>query len=175
MRRKTTLVVTAGMAVLLATVFVTTGTSVVSTPLFTMRMEQASNDMNFLPTLVMKFSYMTEKGYNMTCNFASCLGLCSGASATSFGRPTCEPVCTSEGNTCDSYTCLETCPQTCTNTCSTCPVTCLNTCPATCPNTCSSTCDDPTCQNTCPNTCTGCVRPTPAPTGPQTCEGYTCQ
>jgi hypothetical protein len=36
-----------------------------NTPLFTFRMEQASSEMNFLPTVVNGFIYTTENGYTL--------------------------------------------------------------------------------------------------------------
>jgi hypothetical protein len=89
MRIKTTLVVTVGMVVLLATLFVTTGISVASTPLFTVRMEQVCSDMNFVPDLVIGFSYMTEKGHDLKCNSPSCDISSSGTLGTTLR--TCDP------------------------------------------------------------------------------------
>ncbi|MGC1123180.1 MAG: hypothetical protein WBA22_19015 [Candidatus Methanofastidiosia archaeon] len=122
------------------------------TPLFTLRMEQASSKMSFLPTAVNDFTYNTENGYTLN----SCAtGYCGGAVLRGTDA-TCFHTCM--GETCE--TCYSTCPDTCWSTC---PNTCPNTCSATCPNTCFSTCpitcDDATCPQTC-NTCSG-----------QTCEG----
>lgn len=117
------------------------------TPLYMIRMEQASSKMSFLPTEMNRFTYAAEKGYTLNYGIT---GYC-GVSPLSTGD-TCDPECelTEEGY----YTCSNTCPNTCVSTC-------ISTCP--------STCDDPTChtcvgQYTCPETCNTCF---------QTCP-YTC-
>ena len=152
------------LAVIAATT-VKASSSISNTPLYTVRMEQASSGMNFLPTQVNEFTYITEKGYSV--NYAT-LGYC-GVSPFSTGD-TCEPD-TCELETCEDPTCPWTCWQTCSYTCNpTCnSSTCLNTCPSTCrtcPPTCPLTCE-PTCREfTCVKTC--------APTCPDTCW-YTCE
>ena len=115
-----------------------TGTSL-NTPLYTVRMEQASSRMNFLPYAVNTFTYTTEGGYTLDYGVTGC---CT----------TVRPFATY--NSCEPDTCDETCPVTCWSTCDdpTCPSTCADTCPYTCDDyTCSSTCEE-----TCPNTCDTC-------------------
>ncbi len=153
-----------------------------ATPLYTVRMEQASSEMNFLPTDVNGFIYNTEKG--CTVNYCAA-DTCGGGVQVLDTMPgvtfcdTCPPGCitiewTCHGNYTCYYTCMgETCPITCAPTC---PATCYTcqgqgwTCDATgCQDTCS-TCDQPTCPNTCWDTCDD-------PTCPYTCERtcrYTC-
>ena len=132
-----------------------TATTGISTPLFTLRMEQASSGMNFLPTAVAQFMYVTEKGYTV-------VGLTSAVPLDTLTAP---PTCP---QTCDDLTCEETCPHTCWNTCG---LTCSSTCPQTCDVTCGSTCytcpGGYTCYSTCPYTCGG------NPTCQKTCE--TCE
>lgn len=128
-----------------------------TTPLYTVRMEQASNKMNFLPTGINEFTYVTEKGYTMNCEVS---GFCSTNSLD---------YCTEYGTTCLNtcpFTCEHTCPDTCKGyTCddtscqSTCD-TCLETCPCTisCGPTCQDSCDygsrcPPTYWVTCGSSC----------------------
>ncbi|MBU7022559.1 MAG: hypothetical protein HXS40_00200 [Theionarchaea archaeon] len=138
---------------LFAVMFATASSLMAGTPLFTLRMEQASSKMSFLPTVMNGFTYNTENGYTLNrCAVGYCgVGL-RGTDAT------CHPSCD---------TCAATCPDTCYNTCpDTCNSTCPVTCPATCYSTCPYTCDDPvtcqgehtceeTCGYTCPFTCGG--------------------
>ena len=139
-----------------------------ATPLYTVRMEQASSEMNFLPTEVNRFIYTTEKGFNL--NY-----ICSGCFSA-------QPLEVTSGRTCEG-TCIEpTCDNTCPSTCaSTCGATCGDTCGFTC-DTCASTCDtcDETCDGgpTCYNTCGLCtiIGPTCEPTYCyiETCIPCTC-
>ncbi len=136
----------------LAVACVTASPWITNTPLYTVRMEQQSSEMNFLPTAVNGFTYTTGNGYTLNCAVA---GSCNSARLLLTGN-TCWDSC---GGTCE-YTCWETCDgQTCEGTCS---VTCESTCPSTCASTCPNTCDGPTCESTCGNTCEG------------TCYGRTC-
>ncbi|MGD2248437.1 MAG: hypothetical protein PVF58_08520 [Candidatus Methanofastidiosia archaeon] len=163
MDRKISVILCAAAVLCIATSI--TGSMWTTTPLYRLRMEQASNKMNFLPTRMNGFTYTAESGYNV--NY--CVGSCN---VNPLEELTVQDTCP---NTCDDYTCIETCPDTCLNTCSgntceqTCSNTCLNTCSGdtceqTCSNTCPLTCGN-TCQNTCPNTCSG-----------NTCDGsYTCK
>jgi len=104
------------------------------TPLYTMRMEQASSEMNFLSTARNNFAYTTGRGYELNYDVA---GYCVAglAGEVSVSGPcfetecsTCWPTCV---NTC-SNTCVNTCLYTCVSTCRTCVYTCWNTCAATC-------------------------------------------
>jgi hypothetical protein len=152
MNRKWILVAMASLGIaLLAVAAVTASSQMVNTPLFAVRMEQASSKMNFLPTIVNGFAYTTEKGYTLShdvpgrfCGDAGLLGT-------------------------DYSTCPETCPETCVETCHTCvptcPYTCVPTCPVSCYGTCYITCGTcGTCQGyyTCDYTCW------------LSCEGNTC-
>lgn len=109
-----------------------------ATPLYTVRMEQASSRMNFLPTEMKGFTYMTERGCSL--NYDS-LGYCSVSPLSD--RPTSPQIL-----------CKWTDPySTCQSTCSTCPVTCPETCYTclveTCPDTCPMTCGGSTCNPPC--------------------------
>ncbi|MGC1121834.1 MAG: hypothetical protein WBA22_12140 [Candidatus Methanofastidiosia archaeon] len=139
-----------GIAAIVAVLAFSTVTSAAAnfstffTPLYTMRMEQASSKMNFLPTPMNGFTYFTERGqtfdYHITGSMCGCWGN---------QTPQIPLTC----NTCDEYYCEE--PTHC-GTC----VTCYSTCLSTCPNT---------CQSTCPNTCSTC-----STCGGSTCEPATC-
>lgn len=121
--------------VLFAVTAVAASAWTLNTPLYMVRMEKASNKMNFLPTAVTEFTYTTEKGYNLDYCVAGSCGV--------------TPLATTPISTCDTCDTCWTCPFTvCT-----CLVSCGGTCPETCPNTCEYTCDDPTCYDTCEQTC----------------------
>lgn len=110
----------------------TARSSTSNTPLYTVRMEQASSKMNFLPTETNKFSYTTEEGHILDCDVAG--GCCT---AESFTAITCEPE-----PSCWE-TCWSSCKPSCWETCS----TCFYTCPWTCGETsCLITC--PPCDDT---------------------------
>lgn len=134
--------------------FVTASSLTAHTPLFTVRMEQASSDMHFLPTSVESFFYSAENGYCL--DYAVDAGVC----AVPLEEPTGWATCAGQHNTCSSTcvntcgsTCVSTCGYTCVNTC----CTCVSTCPYTCQNTCGSTCG-----STCPYTCwESCSAPCP--------------
>lgn len=111
-----------------------------NTPLYTYRMEQASSEMDFLPTEKNDFTYTTEGGYNLNYDV---LGCCDDQN----------PLIQTWQYTCEFYETCDTC-STC-STCSTCPATCPNTCQNTCPYTCWNTCPV-TCRNTC-ETCAPCI------------------
>ncbi len=144
MKRKTTsLVVISAAAVALVVIAATAGSLLADTPLYTLRMEQLSSEMHFLPTAVNGFDYNTENGYTMDHDVAA-------YSSPLFGDTVFQKTCW--GITCTDPTCPETCPATCYLTC---PNTCGNTCPATCPATCNPTCNDFTCK-TC-QTCITCI------------------
>jgi hypothetical protein len=131
-----------------------------TTPLYTFRMEQASNKMNFLPTPVNTITYSAMGGSIL--NYAGsgcCTAAPLGTAETCEGCSTIEITCYMCPDTWWS-TCGDTCPNTCWNTCtytcwSTCPSTCGSTCPNTCYNTCPNTCYN-TCEYTCEYTCEGC-------------------
>lgn len=163
MNRTQKMFVAVSMAfVLLAAAVVTATSCTGATPLYTIRMEQASSEKHFLPTERSSFTYTTENGCTVLYDVEYCGTL--PAAETIIG-PTCWDSC---DGTCD-VTCWETCPNTCEDTCPntcpntcwyTCPYTCWNTCVGTCPDTCIETCN--TCYSTCPYTCQ------------DTCYGRTC-
>jgi hypothetical protein len=131
---------------------VVTADSSTHTPLYTVRMEQASSKMNFLPIKQNTFTYSTEQGcflnYDVTEN--------GEPSPVPTGYPdTCWPQCTTIEATCED-TCPDTCYDTCPTGCSTFPPTCMETCPETCYDTCEPTCEEETCPATCYDTCTTC-------------------
>jgi hypothetical protein len=112
----------------------------VYTPLYTVRMEQQSSTMNFLPTEKATFTYAAEKGYNLS-------------SSAGVGCIDVAPLSTSPASTCNP-SCFDTCEFTCEWTCF---ETCGYTCPDTCRNTCPNTCEGWTCDYlTCPITCACC-------------------
>jgi hypothetical protein len=159
-RRKVSFVMICVVAVACAIVFVTASALAANTPLYTVRMEQASHKMGFLPTAINEFTYTAEKG--VTVEYTSGYG--NSTSPYSTGYYTC-PDETCEH--CLTYPPAVTCQSTCEPTCQspTCPNTCQNTCPNTCQNTCPNTCQN-TCPQTCPNTCQN--------TCPVTCDGVSC-
>ena len=123
-----------------------------STPLYTVRMEQVSHKMGFLPTEMNGFTYTTERGCTVDYN-ATKYTVVVPLMTTPYDTycDTCEPE-TCEVETCEEPTCPWTCWETCANTC---PVTCI-TC-ATCPYTvctCEVSCGG-SCEITCKNTCIG--------------------
>lgn len=132
MDRKQISVAVLGIVVLVAATCVTANSWGGNTPLYTVRMEQASSKMNFLPTAVSGFIYTAGEGYTLDCEAsASCSN--------------CVPLVSGGVNTC------ETCPG---------HITCWNTCPDTCEPSCEGTCFEPTCSSTCPVTCETCTQPT---------------
>ena len=121
--------------------FVTASSLTAHTPLFTVRMEQASSDMHFLPTSVESFSYSAENGYSL--DYIADAGVCAAPLAYTWDTdPTCWATCAGQHNTCSS-TCVSTCSSTCVNTCCTCVSTCSSTCVNTCSNTCWESCSAP--------------------------------
>jgi hypothetical protein len=138
-----------------------------NTPLYTLRMEKASSEMNFSPAKGNGFAYTVEKGHTISYDVAE---FYSDAELLATCKPSCVYSCTDTcGGTCNS-SCGETCPQTCVNTCdstcvNTCDSTCVNTCPQTCVSTCDASCNG-TCDYTCADTCWGTCK--------ETCE-YSCE
>ena len=135
-KQKVLVAVVSGVCISLVVSTVIASSLAAHAPLYTVRMEQASSKMNFLPTQVNTFTYVAENGYTLNYDIAGCEGI--------RGEPT-------TGRTCEG-TCYDpTCPLTCWSTCDdpTCGDTCPDTCPLTC-YTCEKTCD------TCPYTCIGC-------------------
>lgn len=189
--QKISLVVTGIGIVLVGIACVGASPSPSDTPLYTVRMEQVSSAMHFLPTAVNGFVYNTESGYTLDhgLNYITV----TPATPTYIG-PTCDYTCayTCEGHTHFGLTCWYTCGNftylvhtcemscglwTCDGgaTCSTCVQTCLPTCQYTCPATCLNTCNGYTCDDTsCQNTCYTCDQPTCPATCWDTCEGQTC-
>lgn len=134
---------------------VTVSSRTVNTPLYTYRIEQASSEMNFLPTEMNNFAYTIEKGFTLEydsfeeqSDVESSPNICITIPPLCTIDITCSTVCQS--------TCANTCPSTCTNTCDnpTCGNTC-ETCGNTCPDTCGNTCPD-TCWLSCNGTCITC-------------------
>jgi len=125
MDRKQKMIAVVSVAItVLAVSAVTAGIGISNTPLYTVRMEQASSEMNFLPTEMNGFTYTAEN--RCTLNY-DILGGCSGVEPLSTGD-TCEPACEpTEGG----YTCSNTCWRTCDG------------------STCEGTCNEPTCGYTC--------------------------
>ena len=159
MDRKQQIVIGAVSMVLtvLVVAAVTASSSEADTPLYTVRMEQASSKMSFLPTEVNGFFYQTEKGCTIKCTGSGCSSV----------QPLDTGVWTCIGSTCGGDTCVLTCPESCYGTCN----------DPTCPDTCNTTCNDPTCVFTCgdthQNTCSTCEE-TCEHTCPVTCDDITC-
>ena len=109
-----------------------TASSLPNTPLYTVRMEQASYKMGFLPTAVNEFAYTTAHGYTVQYDAGK-------ATIIPLEPPTEVPTCP---YTCDDDTCQQTCPDTCWSTCS-------SSCGGTCPATCEPTCEQQTCGDSC--------------------------
>ena len=150
---KRNLIAAAVYAALLCTVLaVTAHSTLLHTPLYTIRMEQVSSRMNFLPQSVNEFTYTAKN--ECTLNYrAGCCTSVEPLEITWEGDPTC--------STCDQETCYgTTCEQTACggNTCSTCTQPTCETCEtcSTCPtqsSTCWNTCAGPTCKPTCEIDC----------------------
>ena len=156
-KKQMSLVVICAVAVSLAVTAVTASPLITNTPLYTIRMEQLSNKMHFLPTLVNNFTYTAESGYNLNfdapveyCSTAEPLDHCTNYATTC--DVTCEPTCpgtapcTCGGYTCDQTSCQDTCGtgETCDPTScdqDTCYVPTCITCLESCGGTCSKTCD----------------------------------
>ena len=130
------------------------GSLLADTPLYTVRMEQVSSQMHFLPTAVHEIIYTADNGCTVNCTVSCCdsaepLDIRTGFPTCST-CDTCANTCpeTCEGNTCDHTSCQETCESTCSGwTCD--PTGCQNTC-YTCEKTCWDTCDGETCWPPCP-------------------------
>jgi hypothetical protein len=147
-RRKVSLAPVIVVLTLLAITCVTAHSLISNTPLYTLRMEEASNKMNFLPTAMNEFTYLTEEGYKVNHEVS---GFCSTEPldhCTSFYTTcgvTCPSICEPTSDTCNGYTCDDTsCQSTCDTCLDTCPYTCWSSC-STC-STCAGggyTCDGP--------------------------------
>lgn len=178
--------------------------SVSSTPLYTLRMEQASNNMHFLPTAVSEFTYNTEKGHTIAYTVSAKPQKYNIQGYTEFGSTcatcwltcyTCGIGCDTSDGTCwftcqptcdDMYTCEKTCDDYTHYTCETCYLTCKCTCARTCEGntceeTCEPTCEGPTCTPTCWETCNTCTHTWQGSCGASceftcepTCGGSTC-
>ena len=125
MNRKV-LIFIAGIAIVsIAVTAVTASSWTTNTPLYTVRMEQASSNMNFLPTEMDYFTYIAEKGYNLNCvALTECCGVKSlNICLSTLGGPTCELYTTK--HTCEDPECMWTYEYTC-------PFTCFDTCWQTC-------------------------------------------
>lgn len=163
---KMAITVISAAVVLLTVTCVTASSRGQDTPLYTVRMEQASSRMNFLPTAMNEFTYSAENGCTLNYNASVCSDNEPLVTHQADTWCTCWPWCETTEYTCESEpTCMMTC-NTCINP--TCPDTCFFTCQGvtctdpTCPDTCTGpTCDQSTCSgNTCEGTCEG--------------DGYTC-
>ena len=139
------------MSVILAALAVTVTASALAghTPLYTVRMEQASNKMHFLPTEMNGFTYTTEKGCTLECTVVRKYSDVTPLATLPYATMciTCEPdTCEATCGTCAGWTCDQT---SCQQTCYTCEGQ-GHTCDQT---SCQSTCSGNTCWSTCPYTC----------------------
>lgn len=139
-KKKVFLAVSSVVALSCVVVIAAASSLMADTPLYTLRMEQTSSKMNFLPTAVRGFTYTAENRYTLNHEVS---GYCTGAAPLDTGVWTCEPN-THELSckTCDTCLTCESCfhcdtQQATCDTCDTCEYTCWNTCPATCPLTCT--------------------------------------
>ena len=161
-KRKISIAVFGIVLVLVAVTVVTASPRILpNTPLYAVRMEQASNEMNFSPMEDGGFTYSAESNSELSFEFAGfCTqaeppeptpvpNTCQGCESVNYTCQwdTCFQTC---ANTCES-TCLYSCADTCVYTCDTCVETCWNTCVYTC-KTCVYTCNN-TCMETCGETC----------------------
>ena len=149
------------MVILAATTLVTATSSTFNAPLYTYRMEQVSNRMNFLCTEMNRFSFEARDGFTVNCNVQAVTSA--------------QPLSTDE--TCEGYSCFHTmCYETCEEL--SCMESCVPTCIPTEDDTCMTlcyTCSGYTCdQTSCQNTCVTCSGPTCIDTCQQTCSGYSC-
>lgn len=151
-RRQMSIAVIGVAVAVLAVTCVSASISETNTPLYTLRMEQLSSRMNFLPVEKNGFTYTTEKGCQIDCG---ALGYCSTTSAET------DEACVEVITTRTCFSCVITCWYSCWSTCN------QETCENTCPDTCNPTCDEQTCGFTCPDTC----NPT---CNTETCSGETC-
>lgn len=102
------------LGVLVCTVTaVTASTQSVHTPLYRIRMEQASSEMHFLPTEANTFTYTAEKGCSLDYGAASGIAVLSAEIPAATGM-TCEYTC--DDPTCPAV-CLSTFRYTCTPPC----------------------------------------------------------
>lgn len=108
MNRKTIIVVgIIATTALLTVTGVTAFTQTYNTPLYTLRMEQASSNMHFLPTTVNEFTYNAEKEFTLNMSTQEYGG------AQPLGPLTEQENCTSLGwYTCSTCETCETC-ETC--------------------------------------------------------------
>lgn len=147
-RKKMLLVAVIMVIASLAITCVTANSLTSNTPLYTLRMEQASSKMHFLPTAVNEFAFTAEKGYELTCDIegnCSINGYDNDANLLGTGASCVQTEC----NTCMTYCGQNTCEYTCPATC---PVTCGYSCGGTCHTcweTCGKTCEETTCPEEC--------------------------
>lgn len=131
MDKKMLLTVISTIVALLAVTFVTASPWTANTPLYAVRMEQASSKMNFLPTEMNGFTYTSEKGYEISCDVTICPNVEPSSDKPTSAQNPCK--WTDPYSTCSGYTCWLSCGGTC------------ETCAVTCPNTCNPTCTGSTC------------------------------
>ncbi len=174
MNKKLAIVIVIVSAVFVVCAITVAASSGTYSPLYMIRMQQASDKMHFSPATMSGFTYNTEPGCTVGYYAAARCGaeLLNTAPGETF-CDTCPPECyTFEGTCMGSYTCCITCFfETCWITCETCEgqgYTCDDT---SCQDTCVGTCDEPTCSYTCPETCDD---PTCFETCERTCR-YTCE
>lgn len=176
--RQWTLIAASVTATFLVIMLFAVNTGTLDTPLFTWRMEQASDKMGFSPTPVNGFSYDTEKGrvlgYEITedeYGYVKPLDSGQGCEQDTREGEGCRDTQDDTCQTCED-TCEDTCADTCSDTCSTCTgETSCSTCPAdTCSNikTQCGTCTD-TCSESCEGTCETCTSNCSTCTGGSSC------
>lgn len=148
MKGKQVFIVIGVVIFITAVIVAVASSSSFNTPLYTVRMEQVSSKMNFLPKEANQFIYTAIKGQEIFFNIKS-NGIFDDPPETE--GPSCDSI---HCNTCGVTECGESCGLEC-ETMENCPTGDPETCGgASCTPTCGSTCDDPTCYGpTCPFTC----------------------
>jgi len=117
-RKQMSVVVVSVTLVLLAVTTVTASSWTSHTPLYTFRMEQASNKMNFLYTEVNDFTYTADNEYKLSYDALECcdvkpLGTC----------PNTQCAYTCPVTMCETTYCEATCEESCRFT--SCPTECI--------------------------------------------------
>jgi len=117
MDMKRILLAAISVAVVFLGVTAVTASSSLNTPLYTLRMEQVSSKMDFLPSTVNEFTYTAEQGYKLDYDVS---GECCSSVKPLGTYPN-----TQCPDTCDDFTCENSCEDTCRPTCDTCnPIYC---------------------------------------------------
>lgn len=146
-KRQMSVVIVSAALVFVAVTAVTATSKTPYTPLYTYRMEHASNELHFSPAAANDITYSAGTGYTLNYEVEGYggdgepCGKCTEHATTC--RVTCVVSCLTTCDTCLGWTCWDT---SCQPTCWTCDPT---TCQPTCESTCMWTCDNTTCEIDC--------------------------